>query len=342
MATPSVVVARSDTAASDIALNGVRSGAGETFVRAWAAAWAQPTAALLAERLLQPDARLVGPMMSSTEGIEACREELRRLRASMPDVHNEVVRWSATGELVFIELLMHGTLGGRPVRIPAVDRILLRDGRAVERVAYTDSVPLPLTLLARPSAWWRWWRSGLGTPHRPRRLAEPPPIPLAATALHRSLTAIETEEDNHSESAAAVVARFAERWAHPDADRLMELCHQDVRFHAPLMSPTVGFAACREEFRRLFLLRPDTRIEVHRWSARGNAVFIELTIHMTIGGKPLRIPGVDRLLLKDGLILERVAYADSLPVITALVSTPREWRRWWRSGIGPPRRPCRL
>jgi len=148
--------------------------------------------------------------------------------------------------------------------------------------------------------------------------------------------------DANAEDVVALVERFAERWARPDADRLMELCHRDVRFIAPLMSPTVGFDSCREEFRRLIALRPDIHIEVHRWSARGNVVFIELTIHCTIGGEAVRMPGVDRLVLKDGLIIERVAYADPLPVIWALLKHPTEWRRWWRSGIGPPTRPCRL
>jgi hypothetical protein len=143
--------------------------------------------------------------------------------------------------------------------------------------------------------------------------------------------------------AAHFVEKFTAAWARPTVERLGALMHPEVRLRAPLMSPTNGLAASCEEMRRLLLLWPDVRIEVERWSATGDLVFIEITMHATVAGRPTRIPAIDRILLRDGLVLERVSYvADPLPLLTAMLLRPSGWRRWWRSGVGPPRRPCRL
>jgi ketosteroid isomerase-like protein len=142
---------------------------------------------------------------------------------------------------------------------------------------------------------------------------------------------------------ARFVEQFAAAWARPTVERLAALLHPEVRLRAPLMNPTDGYAASREEMRRLLLLWPDVHIEVERWSASGDVVFIEITMHATVAGRPARIPAIDRILLRDGLVLERVTYvAEPLPLLMTLLLRPSAWRRWWRSGLGAPRRPCRL
>jgi hypothetical protein len=142
---------------------------------------------------------------------------------------------------------------------------------------------------------------------------------------------------------ARFVERFAAAWARPTVERLAALMHPEVRLRAPLMSPTNGLAASREEMRRLLLLWPDVRIEVERWSGSGDLVFIEITMHATVASRPARVAAIDRILLRDGQVLERVTYvADPLPLLTTLLLRPSGWLRWWRSGVGAPRRPCRL
>ena len=59
----------------------------------------------------------------------------------MPDFRAELERWSAAGNAVFLELTLRANVGAREVRVPAVDRFLLRDGRAVERVSFFDPRP---------------------------------------------------------------------------------------------------------------------------------------------------------------------------------------------------------
>jgi ketosteroid isomerase-like protein len=131
-------------------------------------------------------------------------------------------------------------------------------------------------------------------------------------------------------------AAFAEAWAHPTPEGLVKLLHPEVRLEAPMMETTVGHDAAIAEFRRLFELLSDVHGDVQRWSARDDVVFIEWTLSATFAGRPLQWRLVDRFLVADGLGLERVAYFDPLPLAAAIARNPRGWRRWWRSGLGPP------
>ncbi|MEA2468654.1 MAG: hypothetical protein QOJ57_2780, partial [Thermoleophilaceae bacterium] len=73
-------------------------------------------------------------------------------------------RWSATGDVVFIEFTLAGTFGGRPIAWDAVDRFVLRDGLAAERVSYFDALPLAIEMAMRP----RGWRSLVSSGFRPQ------------------------------------------------------------------------------------------------------------------------------------------------------------------------------
>ena len=143
--------------------------------------------------------------------------------------------------------------------------------------------------------------------------------------------------------AARFVEKFTAAWERPTVEALAALLHPEVRLRAPMMNPTDGYAASREEMRRLLLLWPDVHIEVDRWSATDDLVFIDITMHATVAGQPTRIRAIDRILLRDGLVLERVSYvADPLPLLMTMLLRPSGWLRWWRSGVGPPRRRCGL
>jgi hypothetical protein len=39
-----------------------------------------------------------------------------------------------------------------------VNRLVLNDGKAIERVTYFDPLAILPTLLRHPSIWWRCWR----------------------------------------------------------------------------------------------------------------------------------------------------------------------------------------
>ena len=135
--------------------------------------------------------------------------------------------------------------------------------------------------------------------------------------------------------AQAFVERFAATWAAPDLDAHEALWADDIVLVQPLMEPAVGRAACREAFDRLFRLVPDLRAQVHHWSGSGDRLFIEFTLSGTFGGRPVSWQAVDRFVLRDGLVAERVSYFDAVPLVLELASRPRGWRRLVTAGFRP-------
>ncbi len=118
---------------------------------------------------------------------------------------------------------------------------------------------------------------------------------------------------------AEFVARFTAAWQQPvDVANLGALLHPDVRLIAPGMPETVGRGPGVEAFRQVFVIVPDFHIDVERWSVSGDAVFLEVTMRGTINGHAVVIPSVDRILLRDGLVVERVAFFDPTPMVTAM------------------------
>ncbi len=114
--------------------------------------------------LLSPDIKLTAPGLRSTRGRVEAESAFNRTFEVLPDLTAQVERWSATGEVLFIEMTFAATIGGKCVTWRNVDRFLFRDGMAVERVAFFDPRPIRAALLASPSGWlqlWRRVRSGL-------------------------------------------------------------------------------------------------------------------------------------------------------------------------------------
>jgi steroid delta-isomerase-like uncharacterized protein len=136
-------------------------------------------------------------------------------------------------------------------------------------------------------------------------------------------------------TAAAFVERFEQAWAQSSADALIELLSDDVVLKQPTLPDTVGKAAAHEVFTRVFRAFPGLKATVHRWAAQGDVVFIEFTLHGEFGGSHLEWPAVDRFFLRDGLIAERVNYADGGRLFVEILKRPRGWRRFAASGLRP-------
>lgn len=132
----------------------------EGFVKRFAEYWARPDLAQL-DGLLTPDVTLVQPLSPRMRGREAAKAGFARIFALIPDLHAEVDRWGATEDGVLIEFRLIGTVGGRPIAWPAVDRFVLRGDLASERVSYFDPLPVLAGVTSRPSSWPRLARSGL-------------------------------------------------------------------------------------------------------------------------------------------------------------------------------------
>ena len=96
----------------------------------------------------------------------------------------------------------------------------------------------------------------------------------------------------------------------------------DAAMIQPFSRVARGPGGLRQLFEPLFRVMPDLRGEVVRWGATEDGVLIELDLRGTFGGRPVKLTTVDRIILRDGVIMERRAYFDPLPLVRALPSRP--------------------
>ncbi len=128
------------------------------FVTMFADFWAAPSPARLPE-LLHSDVVLRQPLAPPTIGIAQAQQDFERFHRCLPGLHARVDQWSGSQDLVFIEFTLHARLGRDALEWPTVNRLILKDGKAIERVTYFDPLAVLPTLLKHPSVWLRWWRS---------------------------------------------------------------------------------------------------------------------------------------------------------------------------------------
>ncbi|MGA6946657.1 MAG: nuclear transport factor 2 family protein [Solirubrobacterales bacterium] len=149
-----------------------------------------------------------------------------------------------------------------------------------------------------------------------------------------------------ADAAEAWVEMFAEGWAHPvDADSFCDhfdpWLDDEVRMIQPSLRPVVGKRGFREEFARpLFELVPDLHGTVESWSATRDVAYIELRLEGTVGRRRFTMRTCDRIKLRDGKAVERLAYLDATPLVKAVLASPRSWPTFIRSQIHNLRRPA--
>jgi hypothetical protein len=108
--------------------------------------------------ILDPEIVLRAPGLRTTRGREAGYRAFAGTFAALPDITGRVRRWSASGEVLFIEMTFSATIGRRQVTWHDVDRFCFRDGSAVERVAYFDSAPIRRAYLGSLAGLRQLWR----------------------------------------------------------------------------------------------------------------------------------------------------------------------------------------
>ncbi|WP_309241448.1 nuclear transport factor 2 family protein [Mycobacterium sp. AZCC_0083] len=117
--------------------------------------WNNPSPQRLPE-LLAPEVVLTQPLAAPMIGIQAAQAEFRRFLCCLPDLRGEVDQWCGDGNLVFIEFRLHTRVRGDVIEWRNVNRVVLHEGKAIERVTYFDPLAILPTLLRHPSLWWRW------------------------------------------------------------------------------------------------------------------------------------------------------------------------------------------
>ncbi|MCV7169220.1 nuclear transport factor 2 family protein [Mycobacterium manitobense] len=142
---------------------------GHPFITRFADFWDAPSPARLPE-LLHPNVVLRQPLARSTVGITQAQRQFERFCRCLPGLHARIDHWVADGDDLFIEFTLHADFGRDTLTWPTVNRLVLRDGKAIERVTYFDPLAVLPTLLRHPSVWWQWLirreRSSLGDAYR--------------------------------------------------------------------------------------------------------------------------------------------------------------------------------
>jgi hypothetical protein len=122
---------------------------------------------------------------------------------------------------------------------------------------------------------------------------------------------------------------FGEGWQRPKPDGFLDhflpAFHPAARLVQPTLPPATGHAEIEERFRELFALFPDYVVTVDDWAARGDVVWIGVTHRTSVGRREASWRGVDRIVLEDGMLRERVAFFDSMATVPPALLDPRTW-----------------
>ena len=109
------------------------------------------------------------------------------------------------------------------------------------------------------------------------------------------------------------VKKFQHAWRDPIA-RFASLFHPEGTLFQQGMERPLKRDEITAHVSRVLTLMPDQRIEVKRWGANRDDVFIEWSASATLRGQAIEWSGASRFTLRDGLILEEIAYFDTLPL----------------------------
>ena len=135
-------------------------------------------------------------------------------------------------------------------------------------------------------------------------------------------------------TAGEFVDRFADFWSAPSVERLGEVLGERVRLVTPMTPTTVTLEDGRDAFAEIFSLIEGLTGEVRRWGATEDGVLIELILRGRLGGRPITLEAIDRLVIgEDGLATERISYFDPTPLLLAAARRPRSWPRFVRSRV---------
>lgn len=150
------------------------------------------------------------------------------------------------------------------------------------------------------------------------------------------LLSANAQSANQMDTASDWVSAFREGWRAPAGPRefvehFQAMLAPQVRLVQPGLPTLVGHRAFSEGFvTPLFALIDDLRGEVENWATRGNVLYIELTLHGMLAGKPVSWRVCDRVTLHQGLAVERESYTDPMPLIRAVLTRPGAWPRYLR------------
>jgi SnoaL-like domain len=135
----------------------------ERYVARWRQAWShgavEPCLNEHATTIRDERTLYLQPLFDAVTGEEGMRRMFERIFALIPDLSAELDHWVVDEGIAFIEFTLTGTLGGKPIRWRAVDRMQLDGEKLAMRETYYDPLPVLIALLSRPRSWPRALRA---------------------------------------------------------------------------------------------------------------------------------------------------------------------------------------
>jgi hypothetical protein len=113
----------------------------ERFVDRFTRLWSAPEPHAYAS-LWHDDGTLLHPGMEAPISASEIPGYVQRLLDILPDITLAPTRWAANDDTVLIEWTITATFRGEAVSWDGADRFTLRGDRAVEGVAYFDTLPI--------------------------------------------------------------------------------------------------------------------------------------------------------------------------------------------------------
>ena len=119
----------------------------------------------------------------------------------------------------------------------------------------------------------------------------------------------------------AWVELYASTWASREPGAKARVWHEDGRLHHPVLDMDIDGATVPRFDDNTKALIPDLDWRVQRWAAHGDVVFLEWSWTGTVNGTRVALEGVDRMVVRDGRIVEEAVYFDSVPLRQAVDPT---------------------
>lgn len=113
----------------------------ERFVEKFSKVWASPEPDEF-QALWAEEGTLLHPGMKTPIPHHEIPDYVRGIKRAAPDISLRVERWAASDDFVLIEWEITATVQGEPFAWSGVDRFTLQGDRAIEGIAYFDSMPL--------------------------------------------------------------------------------------------------------------------------------------------------------------------------------------------------------
>jgi len=115
---------------------------------------------------------------------------------------------------------------------------------------------------------------------------------------------------------------FRQMWENPSLESFMATAREDIILIQPMSKPLIGKAAATKEFRRILFRFPGIHGRIHNSAIHDELLYIDWTMVVPLGRKPLELPVIDRFEFEDGGVKRRIAYFDPMPSLPRIILNP--------------------